>query len=59
MTSLVVSTIAFFAASWFIKRRFDESDSIPKGMTRNVTIFALALAVSYAVGAAVSWVLHA
>lgn len=59
MTSLVVSTIAFFVASWFIKRRFDESDSIPKGMTRNVTIFALALAVSYAVGAAVSWVLHA
>jgi hypothetical protein len=46
--SLVVSTIAFFAASYFIKRKFDEMD-IPKGMTRNVTIFVLALAVAYGV----------
>ncbi len=45
---LVVSTIVFFAASYFIRRRFDEMD-IPKGMTRNVTIFALALAIAYAV----------
>jgi hypothetical protein len=44
--SLVVSTIAFFAASYFIKRRFDEMD-LPKGMTRNVTIFVLALAIAY------------
>ncbi len=45
---LVVSTIVFFAASYFIKRRFDEMD-IPKGMTRNVTIFTLSLAIAYAV----------
>ena len=49
IASLVVSTIAFFAASYFIKRWMDEND-IPKGMTRSVSIFALALAVSYGVG---------
>ena len=49
IASLIVSTIAFFTASYFIKRRMDEND-IPKGTTRNVTIFALALAVAYAVG---------
>ena len=53
--SLVVSTIAFFAASYFIKRRFDEMD-LPKGMTRNVTIFALALAIAYGVAWGVDWV---
>ena len=48
LLSLVVSTIAFFVASYFIKRRFDEMD-LPRGMTRNVTIFVLALAVAYGV----------
>ena len=46
--SLVVSTIAFFVASYLIKRHFDEMD-LPKGMTRSVTIFVLALAVAYGV----------
>jgi hypothetical protein len=50
--SLIVSTIAFFAASYFIKRRFDEMD-LPRGMTRNVTIFVLALAIAYGVAAIV------
>ena len=49
IASLVVSTIAFFVASYFIKRWMDEND-IPKGMTRSISIFALALAVSYGVG---------
>ena len=49
IASLIVSTIAFFAASYFIKRWMDEND-IPKGMTRSLTIFVLAVAVSYAVG---------
>ena len=48
MTSLVVSTIAFFAASFFIKRWADQND-IPKGMTRNVSVFTAALALAYAV----------
>jgi hypothetical protein len=49
IASLIVSTMAFFAASYFIKRWMDEND-IPKGMTRSLTIFALAIAVAYGVG---------
>ena len=52
MAGIVASTIAFFIASFFIKRYFDATD-LPKGMTRNVTIFALALVVAYAIGWAV------
>jgi hypothetical protein len=49
IASLVASTIAFFAASYFIKRWMDEQD-IPKGMTRSVTLFVLAAVVSYGAG---------
>jgi hypothetical protein len=49
IASLIVSTIAYFAASYFIKRWMDDND-IPKGMTRSLTVFALAIAVAYAVG---------
>jgi VIT1/CCC1 family predicted Fe2+/Mn2+ transporter len=49
LTSLIASTIAFFVASYFIKRWMDNND-IPKGMTRSLTIFALAAALSYGVG---------
>ena len=49
IAGLVASTIAFFVASYFIKRWMDEND-IPKGMTRNLTIFTLAIAVAYGVG---------
>jgi ABC-type Na+ efflux pump permease subunit len=49
LAGLIASTIAFFAASYFIKRSMDEND-IPKGMTRNLTIFTLAIAVAYGVG---------
>ena len=38
VAGLIASTIAFFAASYFIKRWMDEND-IPKGMTRSVSIF--------------------
>ena len=49
IASLVASTIAFFVASYFIKRWMDQND-IPKGMTRSLTVFALAIAVAYGVG---------
>lgn len=49
IASLIASTIAFFVASYFVKRWLDESD-IPKGVTRSLTIFSIALAVAYAVG---------
>jgi len=55
IASLVLSTVAFFVAAYFIKRWMDEND-IPKGMTRSLSIFALATAVSYGVGWLVSYI---
>jgi hypothetical protein len=52
MAGIVVSTIAFFVASFYLKRYFDGTD-VPKGMTRNVTIFTLSLVVAYTIGWAV------
>jgi hypothetical protein len=49
MASLVLSTIAFFVASYFIKRWMEDNE-IPKGMTRSVTIFILAATLAYGVG---------
>ena len=49
IAGLIASTVAFFAASYFIRRWMDDND-MPKGMTRNATIFALALIVAYGVG---------
>ena len=49
IASLVASTIAFFVASYFIKRWMEEND-IPRGMTRSVTIFVLAVALAYGAG---------
>ncbi len=49
MVSLVLSTAAFFVASHFIKRRFDAME-LPKGMTRSMLVFTLALAASYVIG---------
>lgn len=54
MLSLVASTIAFFIASFFIKRRLDSMD-IPKGMTRGVVIFVAAAAIAYGVAPVVGW----
>ena len=48
MLSLTVSTIAFFLASYVIKRWADNND-LPKGMTRSLGIFVLALAFAYGV----------
>ena len=48
MVSLVVSTIAFFIAAYFIKRHLDDM-GIPKTMARGVVVFILAAAISYAV----------
>jgi hypothetical protein len=48
MTSLLLSTLAFFVASFFIRRSLDDL-GIPPGMTRNVTVFTAALAISYGV----------
>ena len=55
MLSLVVSTIAFFAFSFFLKRWADEND-LPKGMVRSFSVFVIALALAYAVAWAVDQV---
>ena len=55
MLGLIVSTIVFFVASYFIKRYLDDAD-IPKGVTRSIVIFVLALAIAYGVAALVDWV---
>ena len=48
MLTLVLSTIAFFVASYFLKRWADENE-FPKGMTRSLGIFVLALAIAYGI----------
>ena len=55
MRDIVVSTIAYFVAAFFLKRQFDDMD-IPRGMTRSAMIFALALAAAYAAQAGVDWI---
>ncbi len=42
-------------AAYFIKRWAEDMD-LPKGMVRNATVFALALAASYVVQVAVDWI---
>ena len=56
MTSLIVSTIAFFVASYLLKRWADDMD-FPKGVVRSVSIMAAALAISYGVAAVVDWLI--
>jgi VIT1/CCC1 family predicted Fe2+/Mn2+ transporter len=46
--SIVVSTIVYFVAAFFISRYLEET-GIPKGMTRSISVFVLALAVAYGV----------
>lgn len=48
MLSIVVSTIAFFVSSYFIKR-WAEANDLPKGMTLNVSVFVAAIAFAYGV----------
>ena len=52
MLSLVLSTIVFFVSTYFL-RRYLENLGVPKGVTRGVLIFSLALAISYVVALAV------
>ncbi len=54
MLSLVISTIAFFVAAYFIKRYLDEI-GVPKTAVRGLVVFVLALAVAYGVAFTVDW----
>lgn len=55
MLSLVISTIGFFVAGYFVKR-YLEGMGIPGGMTRNLVVFVFAAAVSYGVAFLVDWI---
>ena len=54
MLGIALSTIAFFVASYVIKRYLD-GIGIPKTMTRGMMVFVLALAVAYGVALVVGW----
>ncbi|MEQ1525249.1 MAG: hypothetical protein ABL902_06870 [Gallionella sp.] len=55
LLSLIISTVVFFVAAGYFKRRLDDMD-IPKGMTRGILVFTLAASVAWGVAAAVNWV---
>jgi hypothetical protein len=54
MANLLISTIVFFIAAWYIHRYLDEQ-GIPAGMTRSVLVFTLASLVSWGSGELVDW----
>ena len=54
MLSIVISTITFFVASYFIKRYLDEI-GVPKTVARGLVVFVLALAAAYGVAFIVDW----
>lgn len=54
MWNIIISTIVFVIAAWFIRRLLDEH-GIPKGMARGLVVFVLAYVVSWASGEVVDW----
>ncbi len=52
MLSILLSTITFFASAYYAKR-YLENQGIPKGMTRGVLVFSIALVIAYLVAFAV------
>jgi len=54
MLSIVLSTIAFFVARYYVVRYLDEI-GIPKTLTRATVAFCAALLVAYIVAYAVDW----
>jgi hypothetical protein len=58
MLSFFLSTVAFFVAGFFIRRYLDDM-GVPKGMTRGLVVFVIALAAAYAVAWIVDLVVSA
>ncbi len=54
MLGLILSTVVFFVASWYLKRYMNEQE-IPEGMTRGILIFTLATSISWGTWAMVNW----
>ncbi len=49
MGNLIISTIVFFVAAWYIHRYLDEQ-GIPKGPTRGMLVLVLASLLSWGAG---------
>ena len=54
MWNIIISTIVFVIAAWYIRRKLDEH-GLPHGMTRGLLVFILAYAVSWCSGEVVDW----
>lgn len=54
MLNLLISTIVFFIAAWYLNRYLDEHE-IAKGMTRGVLVFVLASLASWGSAEIVDW----
>ena len=54
MLSLIVSTVAYFIASHYIKRYLDDMGA-PTGFTRSALTFCAAVLIAYGVAFAVDW----
>jgi len=52
--SIVVSTVVYFVAGYFIKRRLDEIQ-VPRSITRSFVIFCFALGIAYGVAMIIDW----
>jgi len=52
--NLIISTIVFFVAAWYIHRYLNEQ-GIPKGIARGIMVFTLASLVSWGAGEVVDW----
>jgi len=53
--NLIVSTIVFFVAAWYIHIYLDRL-GVPKGMSRKLLVFVLASLVSWGAGEIVDWI---
>ncbi len=49
MWNLVISTVVFFVAAWYIHRYLDEQ-GIPKGPTRGILVLVIASLLSWGAG---------
>jgi hypothetical protein len=50
---IVLSTVAFFVAAFFLKR-WAEANDFPKGMTLNISLFVAAITIAYGV----AWIVN-
>ena len=55
MWNMVISTIVFIIAAWYI-RRYLEKLGIAEGMSRGLLVFVLAYLVSWGAGEVVDWI---